>query len=300
MKRLAAFTLVACAVALALTFAFVLTMAAQASPSAARQPDAPFFFIQLTDPQMGMWADNANVEQETASLEFVVTTINRLRPAFVVVTGDLVNKTGDEAQVNAYLSIVSKVDSAIRVYNVPGNHDVGNAPTAESVAAYVKRFGPDHYTIKRGSFEAIVVNSQLMWAADKMPEAAAAQDAWLQAELERARRDTVSQVVIFEHHPIFLKTPDEADGYENIPRARRAAYLALLSEFGVRHVFAGHLHHNNVARAGDLEMVGTGPIGKPLGEGARSGMRIVKVSAQGIEHRWYDLGELPNRLELPR
>ena len=246
---------------------------------------------------MGMSADNANVEQERANLEFAVATINRLRPAFVVVTGDLVNRTGDDRQIAEYLDILGKVDREIRVYNLPGNHDVGNTPTSESLAAYAKRFGPDRYVIRRGSFEAIVVNSQLMWAADKMPEAAAAQDAWLKEELARARRDKMQDIVVFQHHPIVLKDVDEADGYENIPRARRAQYLALLSEFGVRHVFAGHLHHNNVVRAGDLEIVGTGPIGKPLGDGARSGMRIVKVSPHGIEHRYYDLGELPNKLQ---
>ena len=55
----------------------------------------PFFFIQLTDPQLGMFTDNKDFVQETANFEFAVAAVNRLKPAFVVITGDLVNKPGD-------------------------------------------------------------------------------------------------------------------------------------------------------------------------------------------------------------
>jgi len=274
-----------------LVLAFSCLLAAQA-----RQPAPAFFFIQLTDPQFGMWADNANIDQETANLEFAVATINRLRPAFVVVTGDLVNRAADDAQVSAYLRIMGQVDRSIPVYNLPGNHDVGNTPTPDTVAAYVKRFGPDHYTFRRGNLAGIVLDSVLMFAPGKVPDAAAEQDRWLRAELERARRDGVTLIVVFQHHPFFVKDPGEADAYENIPRERRAKYLALLAEFGVKKVFAGHYHRNALGRSDAMEIVTTGPIGKPLGEGAKSGMRIVTVSDAGIEHRYYDLGDLPNKI----
>src|SRR5439155_9318850 len=100
----------------------------------------PFFFIQLTDPQFGMFTDNADFRQETANFEFAVAAVNRLRPAFVVVTGDLVNKAGDAAQIAEYPPLVVRVDPAIPVYNVAGNHDVGNTPTPDSVAADTNKF----------------------------------------------------------------------------------------------------------------------------------------------------------------
>ena len=49
----------------------------------------PFFFVQLSDRQFGMFTDNADMVPEAANFEFVVATLNRLRPAFVVVTGDI-------------------------------------------------------------------------------------------------------------------------------------------------------------------------------------------------------------------
>src|SRR5215831_2720336 len=69
-----------------------------------------FFFIQLSDPQFGMFTENADFVQETANFEFAVATVNRLRPAFVVVTGDLVNKTGDAAQIAELKRILAEVD----------------------------------------------------------------------------------------------------------------------------------------------------------------------------------------------
>jgi 3',5'-cyclic AMP phosphodiesterase CpdA len=260
-------------------------------------PAAPFFFIQLADPQMGMYTANADVAQETANLECAVATINRLRPAFVIVTGDLVNKAGDVAQASAYQRVMRRIDRAIPGYNLPGNHDVENEPTPASLAAYTRRFGPDHFSFRHGDFAGIVVNSLLMKAPKNVPDAASGQDRWLRAELDRVKRDGARHVVVFQHHPIFVKEAAEADGYDNIPRERRAAYLALLHQAGVRHVFAGHYHRNALVRDGDLEMVTSGPIGMPLG-GGKSGLRIVSVADAGIEHRYYELGELPNTIAL--
>jgi 3',5'-cyclic AMP phosphodiesterase CpdA len=262
-------------------------------------PLAPFFFIQLTDPQFGMVNNNAGFEQETANLEFAVATANRLKPAFVVVTGDLVNRAGDEAQTAEYFRILKKLDPAIPAYAVPGNHDVGNEPTPETLAAYTKRFGPDHYAFRLPGFVGIAIDSCVIHAPQKAPEAAAKQEEWLRSELGRARSEGARHIVVFQHHPLFLKEPTEPDSYDVIPLARRSLFLTLFREAGVRHVFGGHYHQNAVAQGGDLEMVTTGPIGMPL-RGAKSGMRIAIVSDAGIEHRYYDLGELPARVALPK
>ena len=38
-------------------------------------------------------------------------------------------------------------------------------------------------------------------------------------------------------------------------------------------------------------------MGKPLGEG-KSGLRVVIVRDDRLEHRYYDFGELPDRIDL--
>jgi serine/threonine-protein phosphatase CPPED1 len=275
-------------------------------------PAAPFFFIQLTDPQFGMTTNNADFAQETANLEFAVATVNRLRPAFVIVTGDLVNKTGDGAQIAEYQRILGRIDPAIRAFAIPGNHDVGNEPTPESVAAYTKRFGPDHFSFTVGSFVGIAINSCLIHTPKSVKAEAGQQDQWFGAELAKARREGARHIVVFQHHPLFVTDAAEPGGYENIPPDARARLLTLFREAGVRHVFAGHYHQNALARDGDLQVVTTGPIGMPLRgaksgmriavvlRGAKSGMRIAVVTDAGIEHRYYDLGELPSRIAIDR
>jgi predicted phosphodiesterase len=97
---------------------------------------------------------------------------------------------------------------------------------------------------------------------------------------------------VFQHHPWFLKSADEPDQYYNLPLATRRAYLDLFRESGVSHVFAGHYHRNAFARDGDLEMVTTGPVGKPLGQDS-SGFRIVFVDGKRVSHRYFALDSMP-------
>jgi 3',5'-cyclic AMP phosphodiesterase CpdA len=236
--------------------------------------------------------------QETANFEFAIAAANRLRPAFVVVTGDLVNKAADAAQVAEYQRIAGKLDRAIPLHNVPGNHDVGNTPTPATIAAYVRQFGPDHYRFTAGDgFVGIVLDSSVIAAPQQAPDAFAEQERWLRAELERARRDNARHVVVFQHHPWFLFAAEEPDQYFNIARERRDRYLALFQEFGVKYLFAGHYHQNALGYAKSMEMITSGPVGKPQGS-ARSGVRIAIVSDTGITHRYYDFGEIPNRIEV--
>jgi UDP-2,3-diacylglucosamine pyrophosphatase LpxH len=257
----------------------------------------PFFFIQLSDPQLGMFTNNRDFAQDAANFEFAVTAVNRLRPAFVVITGDLVNKPGDAAQIAEYRRIAAKIDPAIPVRHIAGNHDVQNAPTAASLAAYTKVFGPDRYTFQHRGLAGIVLNSSVIHSPQEAAAALAEQEQWLRGALRDARAAQARHIVVFQHHPWFIKEAAEPDGYFNIPLARRAAYLALFREFGVRYLFCGHYHRNAEARDGALENITSGPVGKPLG-GAKSGLRVAIVRDDRIEHRYYDLGDLPVAIDL--
>ena len=257
----------------------------------------PFFFVQLSDPQLGMFTENKDFAQDAANFEFAVTAVNRLRPAFVVITGDLVHKPGDAAQIAEYRRIVAKIDRGIPVHNIAGNHDVENAPTPASLAAYAKIFGPDRYVFRHGGLVGIVLNSSLIHSPDKAAAELAEQDRWLRAELMKAKAENPRHIVVFQHHPWFIKTAAEPDQYFNIPLARRSAHLALFREFGVRYLFCGHYHRNAEARDGEIENITSGPVGKPLG-GAKSGIRVAIVRDDRIEHRYHELGDLPVRVEL--
>jgi len=272
--------------------AFVLSIAA------AHAAD-PFFFIQLSDPQFGMYTSNKDFAQETANFEFAVATINRLKPSFVVITGDLVNKAGDEAQIAEFHRIAAKVDKRIPMHNLPGNHDLNNVPTPETIAAYTNSFGQDFYAFRYKDFVGVVLNSTVIHSPQSVTNDYQRQERWLKRELEHAKETDARHIVVFQHHPWFLKAADEDDQYFNIPRVRREPYLKLFHQFGVKYLFSGHYHRNAIGHDEEIESVTTGATGMPQG-GDNSGMRIVIVRDNGFEHRFFHFGEIPNRIDLKK
>ena len=277
---------------------FVLLAAFILLAAPVRTQSGAFFFIQLSDPQFGMYSADKEFAQETANFEFAVATVNRLRPAFVVITGDLVNKAGDAAQIAEFQRITRRLDRAIPLYNVAGNHDVENVPTPASVAAYGRRFGRDVYGFTFSSLAGIVLNSSLIHSPAGAPDLAAAQERWLDQELARVRQSGARHIVIFQHHPWFLKDAAEPDEYFNIPLARRGPFLDKFRAAGVKYLISGHYHRNALATSGEIQMITSGPVGKPLGDGTQSGIRVVIVTDAGLKHRYYALGELPDKIDV--
>jgi len=276
------------AVTFALLCVLTLPMAGQ---------ERPFYFVMLTDPQFGMYDANKDFVRETANYEFVVATIDRLKPAFVMVLGDMVNKTGDAEQIREFKRITGKIDSSIPVYYVAGNHDVDAKPTPESLAAYRQNFGKDYYSFRAGPIYGIVLDTTLMVEPQKTEAENAAQISWLKEELEKAKGSDAKHVVIFQHHPYFINNPQEPNQYFTFPLERRQPILALLHQYNIRYVFAGHTHQSSIGKDGDLEMTVSGPVGMPFGEEG-SGIRLAEVTAAGIRHRFFTFGKMPDGLVI--
>ncbi len=83
------------------------------------------------------------------------------------------------------------------------------------------------------------------------------------------------------------------------PKAQRAQYLELFRRNGVSAVFAGHYHANGHSRYGDLEIVITGPVGRPLWQDP-SGFRVVEVFPDHIEHTYYGFANMPETITLEK
>ena len=258
---------------------------------------APFFFVQMADPQFGFM----EAAQERKNAEAAVAHINRLKPRFAIICGDLVHPPpgtdGYDAKVAEFTSIFSRIDPSIPLVCVAGNHDLGNTPDAGSLAAYRKRFGDDYFGFWAGGVRCLVINSTLYHDPSKAAEEQKQQEAWFARELEEAGKSRPKHVLVFQHHAWFLKSPEDKDGYFTLPQVRRKPALALMKDAGVRAVFAGHYHGNADGRDGELEMVTTGPVGKPLRKDP-SGLRIVEVYPSSIRHAYYALEQVPNSIEL--
>jgi len=258
---------------------------------------APFFFVQMADPQFGFM----DAAQERKNAEAAVQHINRLKPRFAIVCGDLVHPNpgaaGYEEKIAEFSAIFGKVDPAIPLLCVAGNHDVGNKPDRDSLAAYRRRFGDDTFGFWVGGVRGLVLDSTLYHDPSAAPEDQKKQEAWFEQELAAAKKSKPRHLLVFQHHPWFLQGPEDKDGYYTIPQVRRTPALALMKEAGVRAVFAGHYHGNAEGRDGDLQMITTGPVGKPLRKDP-SGLRIVEVYPDSIRHAYYRLEDVPKSIEL--
>ena len=257
----------------------------------------PFFFVQMADPRFGFFNGDRSFERETALYKKAIAHVNRLRPAFVVNCGDLVNKPGDAAQIAELFRITKKLDPKIRMHWVAGNHDVGTVPTSKTLETYRKKFAPDRYAFRHERTHCIVINSCVCQHPEKVQDEWKAQLKFLEKELERATKLGSDHKLIFLHHPLFLSHPKEKNDYFTIPKERRLVIVDLLKKQGVRAVFSGHYHRNALGRAGELEMIVTGPVGKPLGKDP-SGFRIVRVYPDRIEHSYHGFEKMPRAVRL--
>jgi 3',5'-cyclic AMP phosphodiesterase CpdA len=251
----------------------------------------PYFFIQVTDPQFGMFDSNKGFQKETGLYEKAVKEINRLKPDFVVVTGDLVNNPKDTLQIKEFKRITSKIDSKIPVYFTPGNHDIGNVPDSTSIAAFINNYGYDRFSFKHKGSLFLGINSSII--KNNLPQLEQRQYDWLVKTLAKGKK--ASHIILFCHYPFFINSSDEPEGYSNIGLENRKKYLALFAANKLDAIFSGHLHNNATSKFGKIEMAATSSVGKPLGN-APSGFRIIKVYPGRIDHVYYGLDEIPGSI----
>ncbi|MHC4198943.1 MAG: metallophosphoesterase [Planctomycetota bacterium] len=275
------------------------------------QEGGGFHFFHAADTQL-FWG-----KDPVGRWRSVVEQANRLRPAFLVVGGDLLNRDGDakkvdlkkdEERARAYLEVAGRLSKDIPLCNVAGNHDVCNRPTPVTIAWYRKRFGRIWYSFEHGECLFVVLESDIMKHPEGASDLAREQLVWLAGVLRASDRKRYLQKIVFMHHPMCLKSADEKDAYFNIPGKMRAELLTLFHRHRVGAVFSGHYHRNARVKASakmrvggrviasEIDLVTTSGVAKPLGKDP-PGFRIVKVSAEGIAHAYYAHEDVPARLE---
>ncbi|MCE5198036.1 MAG: metallophosphoesterase [Armatimonadota bacterium] len=256
--------------------------------------DKGFFFVQLADTQLGF--GDSNLTQDIASFHKAVEHINRLQPAFVIISGDLINSSHNPKQTREFWKVAREIKQDIPLYLVPGNHDIGQA-TAANVNSYIKLFGKDHYAFSCGGSEFIVLDSPVIYDSDSDQALRADQRKWFEDELATARKKNPEHIFVCTHHPWFFITVDEKDDYSNIPQDQRRDYLGLMKQYGVEFSFAGHFHQNAIAKDGSLQIVITSAVGRALGKDPL-GLRIWKVYPDRVEHTYYSLDNVPEKISV--
>ena len=251
---------------------------------------APFFFLQLSDPQFGFIDNNKSISAETEAMNKAVTAINQLKPPFVVITGDFVNNSKSKEQIAAYKSMIAQIDSSVKVYMIPGNHDIGKVSRA-SIDNYKKNYGETHFSFRYGDCAFIGIDSNIIKEEDKEREEV--QFKWLEQELQKTKDARFK--FVFTHCSVFLKRMDEPVNYSNFSLPMREKYVRLFQKYGVNAIFAGHLHNNAYGKVGNMEMITIGPVGKVLGTGYQ-GMNLVKVYPDRFISEFIALNQLPKEV----
>ena len=235
---------------------------------------------------------------ETALFTRAIERANRRKPAFVVVCGDMIDKSENDDQIAEVKRIAALLSKSIPLYWVAGNHDVAvdhTNPDQQSIDRYVDNFGPDYYAFSHGGVRFIAINSTVFTSPGELTDRAKAQLAFVEAEAiivsnqnPHSENKTPGRIILFSHHPLFIESPNEANNPWSITKKYRTPLLEIAADHGIEANFAGHWHRNNIANINGLEVISSGPVGLPLWHDP-SGYRMVKVTARGITHRYHSL-----------
>ena len=208
--------------------------------------------------------------------------INRERPDFVAVTGDLVLDDPDHDPDHAF------VRAELARIEVPWADlgDSGPEPymdqwiTQERRGRYLSHHAADRWVHELGRWRLIGVNAQLLGSG---LAAEAEQHAWLEQRLAEGRGRPLA---LFLHKPLFIHGHDEEDrpGW-CVTRKGREAFLGLIRQANVRLVASGHAHHYRTLAVDGMSMVWAPSTAQVM---RRASTPFRAVSEPGVVHYWFE------------
>ena len=245
----------------------------------------PYVIVQVADPQLGFDAEvktgkpgSVYVDDLTYEVEYLqkaVLEINRMKPDAVVFTGDNVHRTTNEHQWYTWLSIIGRINSDIKTFFVPGNHDVIAKEGLVDIAPFAVYVGEERFVYKERGVNLVGLNTNLIKFNDPREQE---QFDWLKKALKKNKKSDVT--LVFGHHPFFKENIDEADG-SHIQQAKRHTYFDLFKSMEVGAVYAGHLHDSREGEYEGIHMRTLTSAAYQLGDDQPS-IRIITVSRKGI------------------
>ncbi|MCK9501285.1 metallophosphoesterase [Lascolabacillus massiliensis] len=243
--------------------------------------------VQITDPQFGFFDENSGFEKETIQYSEAISQINKLKPDFVVITGDFVNNSRDLNQIEEFKRITAGLNNEIPFYLSPGNHDLGQNPVKEDFDIYFSHYGEgnDRFAFEYNNSYFIGLNSVIIKSGTNKKEERE-QFRWLKKRLKKAKSSDV--IIVFTHYPFFINDFEEDITYSNQSKEERLKYFTLFEKYGVDAIFSGHLHNNAEAEHNGILMITTNSAGRPLGK-AEPGYRLIELKDGIINTKYINL-----------
>lgn len=228
-------------------------------------------------------------EREQVLFGEAITAANELRPDCVVVCGDMIQHWDSDEELALVRDIASRLDPAIPIHWVPGNHDVAPdtfRPTSDALARYRESFGPDRYSVEYGRVRLVVINSTSIDRPELVPTERNTNLEFLEAELAAANR--ADQIpIVCSHHPWFLDEHHPAASLA-IAADQRQTLGAIAQAGGLQTLLAGHIHGNALDQMDDLEQITTTAVGLAPRDDP-SGFRLLEVFDDRVEHESHSL-----------
>ena len=194
----------------------------------------------MTDPQFGFGRTaqdhEANYAADLVRFERAVARANALKPDLVLITGDMTHKSEDV--VRDWPRLLGMFEVPVVV--APGNHDMGQKVSKENRDRYLSVFGADYRALDVKGWRIIVGNTQF-WRETDLADEKAKYEAWLKAELDKAK-SFAGRVILAGHIPPFTDKIEEPDSYENCAKAERRKRIDAYLAAGARFFLAGHTH----------------------------------------------------------
>jgi 3',5'-cyclic AMP phosphodiesterase CpdA len=204
-----------------------------------------FRLTQISDTHLAR-----RLQKLTDNFHRVSEHIDATRPDLVINSGDI---SFDGPTNRADLEFAKELHDALPVpcRHLPGNHDVGDNPTAVGPAPkqpatekerqnYLSVIGEDRWRFDAAGWSFIGLNSLIM---NTGIESEAEQFGWLASELGRINGRPVA---LFLHKPLYLNAPDdpetEGTAIRYVPQPRRRSLIEMLSAVDLRLVASGHVH----------------------------------------------------------
>jgi len=204
-----------------------------------------FRLTQISDTHLAR-----RLQKLTDNFHRVSEHIDATRPDLIVNSGDL---SFDAPTSPDDLKFAKELHDALPApcRHLPGNHDVGDNPTAVGTAPkrpateqerqkYLSVIGEDRWRFDAAGWCFIGLNSLIM---NTGIESEAEQFGWLASELGRVNGKPVA---LFLHKPLYLNTPDdpetEGTAIRYVPQPRRASLIEMFGKVDLRLVASGHVH----------------------------------------------------------
>lgn len=243
-----------------------------------------FTFIQITDIHLDA------LEEHRIFFEKALREINKINPAFVIATGDLVleaeSATISQAEewYDIYSDAIKNLD--VPVFNMVGNHDVVGIHYKKDISIepgynkemYRDYFGPTYYSFDWSSYHCIVLDPNEFLDGNQFYKIPDYQVEWLRKDLSYREG---KPLLVFFHEPTM--------SWEN-----RVEVLNLLNQHSTK-MFSGHWHMDILIDSQGITEQVTGALcGEwwrgDCSDGKPCGYRIVQAEGNNISSFYKAIG----------